>query len=76
MLMLQSVENVRLFFLMAYYLLGVCHRNAALMFLGVAARAAINLELHTSENSNTTPSQGDDETRQVAGTNARFNNRN
>ncbi|BAE64727.1 unnamed protein product [Aspergillus oryzae RIB40] len=49
MLMVQNVETVRLFLLMAFYMLGACHRNAASMFLGVAARAAIILELHSSE---------------------------
>ncbi|GES60117.1 hypothetical protein ATEIFO6365_0002044900 [Aspergillus terreus] len=46
MLMGQSLGTVRLFLLMSFYMLGACHRNAASMFLGVAARAAIVLDLH------------------------------
>ncbi|KAJ5585764.1 hypothetical protein N7450_005551 [Penicillium hetheringtonii] len=49
MLMGQNIGTVRLFLLMGFYMLGACHRNAASMFIGVAARAAINLELHIPE---------------------------
>ncbi|KAB8215088.1 hypothetical protein BDV33DRAFT_227853 [Aspergillus novoparasiticus] len=49
MLMRQNIGTVRLFLLMGFYMLGACHRNAASMFIGVAARAAINLELHIPE---------------------------
>ncbi|KAE8307790.1 hypothetical protein BDV41DRAFT_584082 [Aspergillus transmontanensis] len=61
MLMVQNVETVRLFLLMAFYMLGACYRNAASMFLGVAARAAIVLELHGSEAYSTTLSKEDSE---------------
>jgi hypothetical protein len=49
MLMGQSLSTVRLFLLLAFYTLGACHRNAASMFLGVAARAALILDLHNPE---------------------------
>lgn len=42
-----NVEMVRVFLLMAFYMLGECRRNAAFMYLGVAARAAIALGLHS-----------------------------
>ncbi|UDD63985.1 hypothetical protein AFCA_011239 [Aspergillus flavus] len=63
MLMVQNVETVRLFLLMAFYMLGACHRNAASMFLGVAARAAIILELHSSEAYSSALSKEDSERR-------------
>lgn len=44
-----SVEMVRSFILMAFYMLGACHRNAAFMYLGVAAKAASALGLHRSD---------------------------
>ena len=44
-----SVEMVRNFLLMAFYMLGACHRNAAFMYLGVAAKAASALGLHRAE---------------------------
>jgi hypothetical protein len=49
MLMDQSVKTVRLFLLLSFYMLGACHRNAASMFLGVAAKAATILDLHNLE---------------------------
>ncbi|CAK7203039.1 hypothetical protein SEUCBS139899_005768 [Sporothrix eucalyptigena] len=42
-----SVDMVRAFLLLAFYMLGECRRNAAYMYLGVAARAAIALGLHS-----------------------------
>ncbi|KAH8698967.1 hypothetical protein BGW36DRAFT_293888 [Talaromyces proteolyticus] len=48
MLMGQTISTVRLFLLMSFYMLGACHRNTASMFLGVAAKAAIILDLHIS----------------------------
>ncbi|EHA25386.1 hypothetical protein ASPNIDRAFT_42258 [Aspergillus niger ATCC 1015] len=63
MLMGQNIGTVRLFLLMAFYMLGACHRNAASMFLGVAARAAIILELHTFEGYSSTLSNEDYESR-------------
>ncbi|CAI7629707.1 unnamed protein product [Penicillium glandicola] len=50
MLMGQSLSTVRLFLLMAFYMLGACHRNAASMFLAVATKAAIILNLQSPIN--------------------------
>ncbi|RMZ80833.1 hypothetical protein DV737_g2850, partial [Chaetothyriales sp. CBS 132003] len=44
-----SVDMVRVFILMAFYMLGECRRNAAYMYLGVAARAASALGLHVED---------------------------
>ncbi|RMZ81866.1 hypothetical protein DV738_g2078, partial [Chaetothyriales sp. CBS 135597] len=44
-----SVDMVRAFLLMAFYMLGECRRNAAYMYLGVAARAASALGLHVQD---------------------------
>lgn len=44
-----SLELVRLFLLMAFYMLGACRRNAGFMYLGVASRAAVALGLHNPE---------------------------
>ncbi|KAF2638507.1 hypothetical protein P280DRAFT_455537 [Massarina eburnea CBS 473.64] len=44
-----SINIVRIFLLMAFYMLGACHRNAACMYLGVAAKAATTLGLHQAE---------------------------
>ncbi|CRG91843.1 Thiamine repressible genes regulatory protein thi1 [Talaromyces islandicus] len=41
-----SIHMVRIFVLMAFYMLGACHRNAAYMYLGVASKAAATLGLH------------------------------
>ncbi|KAL4928647.1 Zn(II)2Cys6 transcription factor [Aspergillus undulatus] len=41
-----SLDMIRLFILMSFYMLGACRRNAAFMYLGVAARAAAALGLH------------------------------
>ena len=41
-----SIKLIHAFLLMAFYLLGACRRNAAFMYLGVAARAAHALGLH------------------------------
>ena len=41
-----SLDMVRNFLLMAFYMLGACHRNAAFMYLGVASKAASALGLH------------------------------
>lgn len=46
MLETPSLELVRLFLCMSFYMLGACRRNAAFMYLGVAARAAVALALH------------------------------
>lgn len=42
-----SVDMVRTFLLMAFYLLGECRRNTAFMYLGIATRAAVTLGLHS-----------------------------
>lgn len=44
-----SLDMVRNFLLMAFYMLGACHRNAAFMYLGVASKAASALGLHRSD---------------------------
>lgn len=44
-----SLEMIRNFLLMAFYMLGACHRNAAFMYLGVASKAASALGLHRSD---------------------------
>ncbi|KAL2827521.1 hypothetical protein BDW59DRAFT_143913 [Aspergillus cavernicola] len=44
-----SVDLVRLFLLMSFYMLGACRRNAAFMYVGVAARAAAALALHLTD---------------------------
>ena len=44
-----SMNMVRHFLLMAFYLLGACHRNAACMYLGVAWKAANTLGLHNMD---------------------------
>ncbi|KAL4757127.1 Zn(II)2Cys6 transcription factor [Aspergillus foveolatus] len=41
-----SMDLIRLFTLLSFYMLGACRRNAAFMYLGVAARAAAALGLH------------------------------
>lgn len=41
-----SINMIRTFLLMAFYMLGACHRNAAYMYLGVASKAAAALGLH------------------------------
>ena len=44
-----SIEMVRVFLLLAFYLFGACRRNGAFMYIGVAARAAHCLGLHQDE---------------------------
>ncbi|KAL4891501.1 hypothetical protein BDV59DRAFT_203410 [Aspergillus ambiguus] len=44
-----SLELVKLFLLMAFYMMGACRRNAAFMYLGVAARGAVALGLHLKD---------------------------
>lgn len=41
-----SLDLVRVFLLLSFYMFGACRRNAAFMYLGVAARAAVALGLH------------------------------
>lgn len=44
-----DLDMVRVFLLMAFYMLGACRRNAAFMYLGIATRAALALGLHCRE---------------------------
>lgn len=44
-----SLDMIRVFLLMAFYMLGACHRNAAFMYLGIASKAACALGLHRNE---------------------------
>ncbi|PHH62776.1 hypothetical protein CDD81_6668 [Ophiocordyceps australis] len=44
-----SLDLVRCFLLMSFYLLGECRRNTAFLYLGIAGRAAVALGLHSSE---------------------------
>lgn len=41
-----GIDLVRAFLLMSFYMFGACRRNAAFMYLGVAARSAVALGLH------------------------------
>ena len=50
-----SLELVRVFLLMSFYMLGACRRNAAFMYIGIAARAAAALGLHLNDSSDSTP---------------------
>ncbi|KAH8422360.1 Zn(II)2Cys6 transcription factor [Aspergillus melleus] len=50
-----SLELVRVFLLMSFYMLGACRRNAAFMYIGIAARAAAALGLHLNDSSDATP---------------------
>lgn len=43
-----SLELIRAFLLMAFYMFGACRRNSAFMYLGVASKAADILGLHMS----------------------------
>ena len=42
----QSLSMVRLFTLLAFYMIGACQRDTASMYIGVAAKAASVLSLH------------------------------
>ncbi|VUC37378.1 unnamed protein product [Clonostachys rosea] len=44
-----DIDMVRIFLIMSFYLLGECRRNTAFMYLGIAARAALSLGLHSPE---------------------------
>ncbi|KAM0416822.1 hypothetical protein ACHAPD_005759 [Fusarium lateritium] len=54
-----DLEMVRIFLLMAFYMLGECRRNAAFMYLGVAAKAALALGLHSRESYGEKPDEKD-----------------
>lgn len=49
MLQNPTLNMVRTFLLLAFYMFGACRRNAAFMYIGVAAKGSIILGLHTSE---------------------------
>lgn len=42
-----DIDMVRTFIIMTFYLLGECRRNTAFLYLGIAARAAVALGLHS-----------------------------
>ncbi|GAB7353464.1 hypothetical protein MBLNU459_g3923t2 [Dothideomycetes sp. NU459] len=44
-----SLDMIRLFLLMSFYMLGACRRNAAFMYIGIASKAAEALGLHVGE---------------------------
>ncbi|KAK5116839.1 hypothetical protein LTR85_009099 [Meristemomyces frigidus] len=44
-----SLTLTRCFILMAFYMLGACRRNAAFMYLGIAAKSAYAIGLHVTE---------------------------
>jgi hypothetical protein len=50
-----SLDLVRAFLLMSFYLLRACRRNATFMYLGVASRAAVALGLHNGESYSSIP---------------------
>ena len=45
-----TVNLVRSFLLMAFYMLGACRRNSAFMYIGIASKSADILGLHVSAN--------------------------
>ncbi|KAK5102135.1 hypothetical protein LTR70_006635 [Exophiala xenobiotica] len=49
MLINPSISMIKVFLLMSFYMLGACRRNAAFMYLGVSAKAACALGLHTKD---------------------------
>ncbi|KAJ5635897.1 uncharacterized protein N7484_009210 [Penicillium longicatenatum] len=48
-LMSQTLGKTRLFVLLAFYTLSSCNRNSAAMFLAIAAKAAVILDLESSQ---------------------------
>lgn len=54
-----SVDLVRVFLLMSFYMLGACRRNTAFMYLGVASRAAVALGLHADFPGSISPDESD-----------------
>ncbi|EXJ79525.1 hypothetical protein A1O3_07804 [Capronia epimyces CBS 606.96] len=44
-----SLGAIKVFLLLGFYMFGACRRNAGFMYLGVAARAAYALGLHSDE---------------------------
>ncbi|KAL4973095.1 hypothetical protein BDW66DRAFT_168867 [Aspergillus desertorum] len=58
-----SMDLIRLFILLSFYMLGACRRNAAFMYLGVAARGAVALGLHLTA---VTPFDADEQQKRQA----------
>ncbi|CAG8038773.1 unnamed protein product [Penicillium olsonii] len=54
-----SMDVVRIFILLSFYMLGACRRNAAFMYLGVASRAAVALGLHEHTSGSTSRDDND-----------------
>lgn len=50
-----SVDLIRLFLLMTFYMVGACRRHAASMYIGVASMAASTLGLHATEQYSSLP---------------------
>lgn len=50
MLQVPTVNLARSFALMAFYMLGACRRNSALMYIGIASSISMILGLHFPEN--------------------------
>ncbi|CAI7640925.1 unnamed protein product [Penicillium pancosmium] len=57
MLMTQTLDMVRIFTLLTFYTLGACNRNAASMFLSVAAKAAVILGLNATGTHQNSPEE-------------------
>ncbi|CAG8901325.1 unnamed protein product [Penicillium egyptiacum] len=55
-----SVDLVRVFLLMSFYMLGACRRNTAFMYLGVASRAAVALGFHADFPGPISPDESDE----------------
>lgn len=54
-----SLDLVRVFLLMSFYMLGACRRNTAFMYLGVASRAAVALGFHAESPGPISPDESD-----------------
>ncbi|CEJ57965.1 hypothetical protein PMG11_06639 [Penicillium brasilianum] len=50
-----SLDLVRVFLLLSFYMFGACRRNAAFMYLGVASRSAVALGLHVDSSGSLSP---------------------
>ncbi|PYH84598.1 hypothetical protein BO82DRAFT_381401 [Aspergillus uvarum CBS 121591] len=57
MLITQTLDTVRLFTLLTFYTLGTCNRNAASIFLSIATKAAVILNLQDAENCQKLPEE-------------------
>lgn len=55
-----SVDLIRVFLLMSFYMLGACRRNTAFMYLGVASRAAVALGFHAGFPAPRSPDESDE----------------